>query len=225
MNAPAASERQDVAKAQKVEEQARNLTEYAHAQPHADLRRHLLATANSLREYADLLRAASPAAASVVVPRIEIETLRDATISGPEENRWIGYRCRNWLLGSPAAPAVASTVVTDAYEEAISYLAKVGARLEQVFSEHPRCRTDEDDALIDAAKAVIEDFSDTPAQPEIANGRAAQSSAVMPLIGGLLDEWDECPFKSELCDEPLGKYLSQINDAMEHREAAMRGDA
>jgi hypothetical protein len=117
MNAPAASERQDVAKAQKVEEQARNLTEYAHAQPHADLRRHLLATANSLREYANLLRAASPAADSVVVPRIEIETLRDATISGPEENRWIGYRCRNWLLASPTAPASASAVVTDAQVE------------------------------------------------------------------------------------------------------------
>jgi hypothetical protein len=53
---------------------------------------------------------------------------------------------------------------------------------------------------------------------EIANGRKAQAREVMPMIGGLLDAWDQLPTDVRT-DEELSEvrvWIERINSAMEN---------
>jgi len=52
---------------------------------------------------------------------------------------------------------------------------------------------------------------------EVSSERRRQTKAVMPLIGPLLDCWDELPndVKSEPELEGLAEWINKINDGME----------
>lgn len=65
--------------------------------------------------------------------------------------------CGICFASPPNAGTSCDQSAADVAEEAISYLRQVGARLEFLLREY-QCSTDEDEALIDAAKTVCEDF-------------------------------------------------------------------
>lgn len=84
----------------------------------------------------------------------------------------------------------------------------IGYRTGSVFSDEPTGPTSEA-VYVEDTTAVV------GYEGEREYLRAAQAGAVMPLIGPLLDAWECCSQDVRSENPGLGKYLSQINRAME----------
>lgn len=125
-NNSAASERQDVAKVDKIERLIDRLDS-----GNRELGDSVI-NLFYLREYATLLRAASPAADSVVISRSLALAAKNAMKHCQREaeprRTWIEFieEMESCIDASPAAPAVVSAVVTDALRQALQEIVENG---------------------------------------------------------------------------------------------------